>query len=279
MMKKTLLILISISYALTTMAQNAPIDLYIGGTNKLNFIYDTPPPQTDGNKAVATEVTTGSPYEGNTHYQFDYISMNYWAGNGGFNINNWGGNTQDFSGHTHMKIAYRGTGTTANSLVFWLTDSTVVSTGPIVYYSGPEVIVATPNANYQVVNIPLSSFVGTGTLDLSNLQILNWKIGVALQITSGQFYIDNIQIVDLSASGIADKYPTVNIFVSPNPSSGIYTISSAEKIDAVTVSDNLGRIISTHSDLQIDLTNHPDGLYFVTVISGEKRAVKKLIKK
>lgn len=53
------------------------------------------------------EVTGNSPFEGLRHYQFAYSYTEYWAGFG-LNMDNWGnGPTYDFSGYTHLRIAYR----------------------------------------------------------------------------------------------------------------------------------------------------------------------------
>ena len=279
-MKKNLLALLLISAsAMNSLAQDAPIDLYRAGVaTQVTEVYDTPLHSTNGNQAVLTEVTTGTPYEGTTHFQIEYISNNWWAGNGAFNLNNYGfGSKQNYSNHTHLRVAFKGTGNAANSLYFWLTDSTL--TAPSTYRNGPEVLVSGLSANYQLIDLPLSSFVGTSGLDLTNVHTLNWRIGVGAQITSGTFYIDNIQIVDLAPTGIADKFESLNVSIGPNPSSGIYTINSQENIDAVIVTDQLGNVLSNNTDLEIDLTNQADGLYFVTIFSDEKRAVKKLVKK
>jgi hypothetical protein len=97
--------------------------------------------------------------------------------------------------------------------------------------------------------------------------------------------------INLTGTGVlptglpsASKYTLTDLSVSPNPSSGIYTVSSFAGIDELIVTDCIGKNIITKtgkglSDLQIDLTNQPDGLYFLVITSGDKRAVEKLLKK
>jgi hypothetical protein len=77
------------------------------------------------------------------------------------------------------------------------------------------------------------------------------------------------------------KVNSVNSFnaaVKPNPSNGIYSITTDEKIDEIIVTDFLGNIISQSSNMQVDLSNQSNGVYFLTIISGDKKSVEKLVK-
>jgi Secretion system C-terminal sorting domain len=60
-----------------------------------------------------------------------------------------------------------------------------------------------------------------------------------------------------------------SIKVYPNPSTGLFTIESSEKLGTIRVYDALGRMIKTmetiENQLNIDLTDYSDGLYMVKI--------------
>jgi Secretion system C-terminal sorting domain/IPT/TIG domain len=91
-----------------------------------------------------------------------------------------------------------------------------------------------------------------------------------LQATSSQSFSN--------VAGISAKNASLNVSIAPNPSTGIFNITSPDKIDEVIVSDKLGNVILNSSNSSIDLSNQPEGLYFLTIISGEKKSVQKLAK-
>ena len=75
----------------------------------------------------------------------------------------------------------------------------------------------------------------------------------------------------LSAQHISEQSAGVTIF--PNPSPGIFTIAGLNGDCDVAISDMLGRkVFSTcslaMSQLTVDLSGRPSGLYFVTVVGG-----------
>lgn len=67
--------------------------------------------------------------------------------------------------------------------------------------------------------------------------------------------------------------------VYPNPSDGIYNFSS-EAMSDITVTDGLGRVISSQSGsfVQLDLTNLSKGFYYLKVKQGSEEFTEKLIK-
>jgi hypothetical protein len=72
----------------------------------------------------------------------------------------------------------------------------------------------------------------------------------------------------------------VNSFsVYPNPSNGIFTISSKQNISLIIVSDVLGQIVSEskpHSS-KVEITIEKTGIYFVTIKTGTQTTTKKVI--
>jgi hypothetical protein len=71
------------------------------------------------------------------------------------------------------------------------------------------------------------------------------------------------------------------IKIYPNPSSGIFQISSQEQMERLRVRDAMGRVVSAQvlntPQIEIDLSSHPTGLYFIEVQSQKGREVKKIV--
>ena len=68
----------------------------------------------------------------------------------------------------------------------------------------------------------------------------------------------------------------------PNPTRGLLTIASKDAITAFHVFDHLGRKVNQYNAIQnnqIDLSHLEDGIYFVEIISAERKVVQKLILK
>lgn len=78
-----------------------------------------------------------------------------------------------------------------------------------------------------------------------------------------------------------------NIQIYPNPSNGIYNISSGNStIDEITVYDVMGKIIDSNTNIQVNdnnavlnLTHVSSGIYFVKIKANEQTTVKRIIKK
>lgn len=87
-----------------------------------------------------------------------------------------------------------------------------------------------------------------------------------------------------ACTGISEVENTIS--VSPNPSNGTFTISSAQDLNAAAlkVIDIYGNIIYSTNELKINaagrfvlsIDNNPSGVYYL-IISGEKQIVKKLL--
>ena len=72
-----------------------------------------------------------------------------------------------------------------------------------------------------------------------------------------------------------------SIIVSPNPSTGIFTLESATKILSVEITNALGVFVLSqqiNSDkATIDLSNQANGIYFITVQTNEGAVKKKVV--
>ncbi len=96
-------------------------------------------------------------------------------------------------------------------------------------------------------------------------------------------------IDDFLISGVlaTDSFDLNSIAIYPNPSSGIFTITSNNfPIEKIEVYDVTGKIITTENNLQItnnssvlNLTDVASGLYFVRITANNQKTIKKIIKK
>jgi hypothetical protein len=134
-----------------------------------------------------------------------------------------------------------------------------------------------------------SSFVPTAndwrmeTIDLTpyatatNAQIVFRGIGDY----ENELYLDDINISGGIITGI-DAHNTTQVNVYPNPSQGVLYISTS-KADAyiVTVVDMLGNVVTTTSFnntfTKINLSNLPNGVYFVSVKNNNTVTTQKVI--
>lgn len=99
--------------------------------------------------------------------------------------------------------------------------------------------------------------------------------------------LDNIRVEENTATGSQEVSAAeeINIFPFPNPSAGIFTIRSGNKmVDAnITIKNILGEEIYSYNsinlnDFSINLTDKSNGIYFVEIKMGDEMITKKIIK-
>lgn len=81
----------------------------------------------------------------------------------------------------------------------------------------------------------------------------------------------------MKVNELNDKESHISIY--PNPSEGIVYISSADKIERVSVTDALGRQVYEVSPQKSTtiISLFKPGIYFFTITSGDKRSTEKLL--
>ncbi len=140
-----------------------------------------------------TQTSSNSPYEGTQHYQFAYNFSNYWAGVG-LNMDNWGsGAPINFSGNTHIRLAYRGMNSD-HTLKVMLRNASV---------DGNQVAVSGANATYQVFDIALTSCTAGTSLDLNTIREMDVFVNSNSAAGSGTVYLDAIELVNLAPPPVA----------------------------------------------------------------------------
>ncbi len=96
---------------------------------------------------------------------------------------------------------------------------------------------------------------------------------------------DTTNLVDEIQTG--EKPSVISILMFPNPSSGIFSVKSSEKITSIQISDIYGKslvsgisdhIIIRNDNSTIDLSDQPNGVYFIHIQGDKGRVVKKIVK-
>ena len=78
-------------------------------------------------------------------------------------------------------------------------------------------------------------------------------------------------------TGIGDLPGTGGINIYPNPSPGIFTITG-EQILKVETRNVFGALIQSSYSASIDLSDQPNGIYMVKIITGNGTVTKKIVK-
>ena len=92
--------------------------------------------------------------------------------------------------------------------------------------------------------------------------------------------ISEITTMKLSFTGVSD-IPARDVAVFPNPSKGVFEIELGDHIVDVRVFDSYGNeILHVHNfnTGQLDLSQHPDGVYYLKTASDKIYSVEKLVK-
>ena len=146
----------------------------------------------NGSGTIA-QVMGQTPHEGSLHYRFDYSFTNWWAGVG-LNMDNWGNpssSPRDFSGYSHLRIAYRGLSAGQTVTIQLRNGSNYGNTVTI----GPS------NSSYAVVDITMLSLTSGTSVAASAVREIDLSVTSATQSGSGTVYFDAIELVNTSSSG------------------------------------------------------------------------------
>ncbi|WP_395075051.1 T9SS type A sorting domain-containing protein [Flavobacterium sp.] len=153
---------------------------------------------------------------------------------------------------------------------------------------------ASSGAANDCQNCPGAQWTGTNTALTNYSYSLNTLVGQSNVIFRIVFHSDEsanqlgVVVDNFGIDGTlgTDNFELKNIAIYPNPSAGIFNISTGNKaIDLVEVYDVTGKVIVTqknftqaNSQSSLDLRNISDGIYFVKISSENQNTVKRIIK-
>ena len=119
------------------------------------------------------------------------------------------------------------------------------------------------------------SFSGVGDFDISN--------GVFNMTSNGNADVAIVKMASLP-NGVTELKSKLTFNISPNPSSGIFTVTSQDEITAIEIYNVLGELIFPLSsrrgaggEVEINLSAQAKGIYFIKVQCGDKVSTQKII--
>jgi len=121
----------------------------------------------------------------------------------------------------------------------------------------------------------------TRTVNLSDYGFNNQTIYIAfINVTNDGFklYIDDIHAWKNDPVSLKELNQINTVSIFPNPSNGIFTVSSQSEIQKVNVSNSFGQIIFTTTQAKIDLSNYSNGIYFLNIDTNMGSTNIKVIK-
>ncbi len=177
--KSFLLILVALTFTTLTFAN---LSIYKAGASLITGTWAAQPPST------IASVGTDSPYEGSEHYKFAYTTTSTWAGFG-LNMDNWGsGAAKDFSGYSHLRLAYRGLGA-GHTLRIKLRNGN--------NFSNP-VDIGGNATTYSVVDIPMAALVNVNNLLAAAIREINIEILSVAGSETGIAFVDALELVNVA---------------------------------------------------------------------------------
>jgi photosystem II stability/assembly factor-like uncharacterized protein len=123
--------------------------------------------------------------------------------------------------------------------------------------------------------------------NLPNVSVVDLEVNTEDNIITAATYGRGIWQSSIPTSTLSNPdFELKNIGIYPNPSDGIFNISTGESaIDSVIVYDVTGKIVESlkdfsaaNSESSIDLRSVADGIYFVKISLENKSVVKQIIK-
>ncbi len=174
-------------------------------------------------------------------------------------------------------LTYTVTGTDVNSCVN--TDQVVITVNPL-----PTVPTITANSTVLTSSTAISYqwFSGLTIIEGETAQTFSPGLSgtYSVEITDANGCSNTSDDFNFTLSGLTSLNKTGTIEVSPNPSSGKFSIAFGDSdVHSMKVFNAAGSIIFNSSILvsEIDLSNQPKGVYFLKIESNDKVFVKKLI--
>lgn len=288
----------ALSSTSTTHAKDAPLRVFVGGQDggngsmTLDWIrvrkYAAAPPASSlGSEVTYTSVPAAGGFLGADQDICSGQNVVLDASSAGFSSYLWSTGATTSSITVNSGGSYWVQGTSSMSCV--IGDTVVVT---VLTAATPTVTAALNNVCMDDAGVPLTASPAGGTFSGPGV---SGNTFTPLVAGMGNHTITYTYTDSLGCTGTGSTMITVNLCmgvaqspagnplaVHPNPSAGLFTLTSAVSFGQATVevSDVTGRVLYTAqhslasgSPLQIDLSNEPEGMYFVKVITAESQTV------
>jgi len=117
------------------------------------------------------------------------------------------------------------------------------------------------------------------TVDLSAYANQQIYIAFFMQNTDGDdFYVDNVSVNGSLGTINFDQSSTIAVY--PNPSTGLFNVSTKIEVETITVYDTFGKLVKVHTKIQsFDLSDLPNQMYFLQIKDkNQKTFFSKIVK-
>jgi len=142
-----------------------------------------------------------------------------------------------------------------------------------------ENIILKASTNYKYAEMPFQLWQTPDSV-IINLQSSVWE-NKAISFVGSVLKIDDLKFKWKAKTGLVNPVSDYNISISPNPSNGRFIINSnCSDMYSFDVFNAIGCKIYTSTALskEINLTNSPNGIYFVKIDIGGKIYTRKILK-
>ena len=163
-----------------------------------------------------------------------------------------------------------------------LADSRGALTDILLYHLVKGKVMSSSLVNGQIVETYNDDdYTLTVTINAEGVFINNAKVTVAdLEAENGVVHVIDAVLLPTTTSVSVFDQPSMEIY--PNPASNYIRIKSDSPVDRLIIRDITGRIIEDRSSLNLtdefSLAHLMQGIYLVTIKSGENTTTKKLVK-
>jgi len=133
--------------------------------------------------------------------------------------------------------------------------------------------------NYHYVEIPLETGQTPDAVIINIISSL-WQ-NTSLAFVGSVLKIDNMNFKSQTNTGLVNPGADLDLIIAPNPSKAKFRIhSSSPLMNGYDIYDITGAKVysTTEFSNEIDLSNSPDGIYFIRLKVGDKTLVRRLIK-
>jgi hypothetical protein len=136
--------------------------------------------------------------------------------------------------------------------------------------------------NYSYSEIPITYISSDTTKKPDSASVKFFVATSATALKPGHVLVDDVSLI-VGKAGIDEPEIANGLHIFPNPCSGLFNVElQTGSIQAIEIMDINGRILKSETiiqggDIQIDISEKPDGLYFLKVYSGNIFTVSKIM--
>lgn len=129
------------------------------------------------------------------------------------------------------------------------------------------------------------NYIFTMNQPTDNKARMSFDMGTAIvKFTLKSVKIEEILETNVVVLGNEEEVNNDTIIIAPNPTDGILIVENLEQINSLEMIDATGKIflernVKGQKSIEVDLSNKPEGMYFLKLRGDKKEIVRKVMKK